>query len=151
MSELAVSELAASESAATTREGTQVATAEERMRILNLVEEGRVSAEEAARLLGAMGEREAPPQEPMHEMAAGAGGRWLRIRVTDTYSGHTKVRVSLPLAVVNAALKLGGRFVPELHDVDLAEIRQLIESGATGKLVEVDDEEDGEKVEIFVE
>jgi hypothetical protein len=132
-------------------EATAVTNPEERMRILKLVEEGKISPGEAARLLSAMdGDIEAT-QVPMAAPAVGVGGRWLKVRVTDTYSGHTKVNVNVPLVLVKMALGIGSRFVPEASGVDLNELRELVESGMTGKIVEVEDVEDGERVEVYVE
>jgi hypothetical protein len=46
---------------------------------------------------------------------------------------------------------MGARFAPEMEGFDLAQLAEMVKSGATGKLVEVQDREDGELVEIFVE
>jgi hypothetical protein len=43
------------------------------------------------------------------------------------------------------------RFAPEFEDFDMTELEELITSGVTGKLVEVTDADDGERVEIYVE
>ncbi len=126
-------------------------SAEERKRILRLVEEGRIDAAQAAELLSAMKEQDSNVQEPMAAPASRVGGRWLRVRVTDGATGRRKVSVNLPMSIVKLGLRVGGRFAPELHELDLSDLEDLIESGATGKIVEVDDAEDGEKVEIFVE
>ena len=40
---------------------------------------------------------------------------------------------------------------PELEDVDFDDIIEQIKSGAQGKIIEVEDVEDGERVEIYVE
>jgi hypothetical protein len=132
-------------------EDVAMTTAEERMRILNLVEEGRLDPDQAAQLLSAMGEQDATIQEPMAEPAARVGGRWLRVRVTDGVTGKRKVSVNVPMGIVKLALRIGTRFAPELNDIDMNELQELIDSGATGKIVEVDDSVDGERVEIFIE
>jgi hypothetical protein len=44
---------------------------------------------------------------------------------------------------------MGARFAPE--EIDLEEVMQALESGTEGKIVDVEDAEDGERVEIFVE
>jgi hypothetical protein len=43
------------------------------------------------------------------------------------------------------------RFAPEFDGFDMQELEGLLASGAVGKMVEVVDEEDGERVEIYVE
>jgi hypothetical protein len=71
--------------------------------------------------------------------------------VTDLSSGKNKVNVNIPMGLVNVAMKMGARFAPNVENVDYNELMQAIKSGASGKLVDVTDEEDGERVEIFVE
>jgi hypothetical protein len=77
--------------------------------------------------------------------------RWLRIRVTDQASGKQKVNVNVPMSLVNVGMKIGAKFFPQDEDFDLNEIYEAIKSGAEGKIVEVDDDGDGERVEVFVE
>ncbi len=119
---------------------------EERTRILQMVNEGKISAEEGARLLSALRE-----STPKGKSSGGTTGRWFRVRVTDVETGRTKVNVNLPLSLVNVAIKMGARFAPEINDIDWDELMQAIREGAEGKLVEVQDSEDGECVEVFVE
>jgi len=125
---------------------------EERLQILKMVEAGQLTAEEAAKLLAAMEagaekEQDSGPQPG----AAGQPARWLRIRVTDEATGKRKVNVNLPIGMVNVAMKVGSKFAPEIKDFNVDEIFEAIQRGAQGKIVEVQDEEDGERVEIFVE
>ena len=132
---------------------------EERLQILNMLQDGKIGADEAASLLSAletgMQREESSNRSVNMANMANLKGRWLRIRVTEGHGGKSKVNVNLPLGVVNAALKLGSRFVPELNDMDIDELRQeiheAVESGMSGKIVEVHDDEDGDHVEIFIE
>lgn len=59
--------------------------------------------------------------------------------------------MNIPIALVDVALKLGARFVPDTDEVDVEELRQAIRSGQQGKVLEAEDEEDQERLEIFVE
>ena len=122
-------------------------TAEERMQILKMIEEGKIAPEEGAKLLSALGQKNAPPRPP----APGTSARWFRVRVTDAATGKSKVNVNIPMGLVNVGLKMGARFVPENSDIDLEEVFEQIRSGAHGKIVEVTDDESGEHVEIFIE
>lgn len=129
-----------------------MATSDERLRILKMVEQGQISAEDGARLLEALGSADQPRLSASGSSAAPASSaRWLRVRVTDLSSGKNKVNVNIPMGLVSVGLKMGARFAPEMEGIDVDQITQLIRSGATGKLVEVEDREDGERVEIFVE
>ena len=117
---------------------------EEKLRILKMVEERKITAEEAARLLEAL-ESSGTPEHPA------SPGRMLRIRVTDLRTGKSRVNVSIPLKLVNIGLSLGARFSPKIEGLDWDELWQTIKSGAQGKLADVEDLEEGERVEIFVD
>ena len=128
-----------------------MATAEERMRVLKMIEEGKVTAKEGARLLGALGksDEQARRQRGSADSSADGGGRWLRLRVSDTRSGKTRVNLTIPIGLVNMGLAVGARFVPDVAELDVEEIRNALRSGLHGKILEVRDEE--ELVEIYVE
>jgi hypothetical protein len=55
------------------------------------------------------------------------------------------------MGLVNFGMKMGARFAPEMESMDLDEVMKAVKDGAQGKIVEVEDDEDGEKVEIYVE
>jgi hypothetical protein len=129
-----------------------MATVEERMKILKMVEEGKVSAEDGAKLLAALDDsrrntRTTPPPPP----GTTANGHWLHIRVTDVKNGRPKVNVNIPMGLVNVGLKMGAKFAPEVEGLDVQQIADAVNSGMTGKIIDVTDEEDGEHVEIYVE
>ena len=130
-----------------------MANAEERMKILKMIEEGKISADEGSKLLSALSETRrnvpTPPRPP--SMSGGSAPRWLRIRVTDTRTGRSKASVQIPLALVDAGMKIGAHFAPEVEGVDMSNVMEALRMGVTGKIIDVTDEEDGEHVEIFVE
>ncbi|MFN2224915.1 MAG: SHOCT-like domain-containing protein [Anaerolineae bacterium] len=123
---------------------------EERMQILNMVAEGKISAEEGAKLLSAL-EPERKKSHAVVSMTAPSKPRWFRVRVTDLETGKNKVNVNLPMSLVDVGTRMGARFAPELEDVDFEDIIEQIKSGAQGKIIEVEDSEGGERVEIYVE
>ena len=118
----------------------------ERMQILQMIQDGQVSASEGAKLLAALKTGSQASDAPER-----AEPRWFRVRVTDQRTGKTKVNVNLPLALVDVGIKMGARFLPEDEDLDFAEIAAAIRSGTQGKIMDILDEEDEERVEIFVE
>ena len=129
---------------------------EERLKILEMLQDGKINAEQAEGLLQALGEEKAERQAPSREEGSFFGGgsrgkRWFRVRVTDTDSGKTRVNVRMPLGVVTAGLKMGRRFAPEIEDLDISELMEMINEGAEGRVVDVYDDEDGEHVEVFIE
>ena len=124
-----------------------MATPDERMKILKMLEEGKLSAEEAARLLKALGKTK--PER--RSQPAGGGAKWLRVRVTDLKSGRPTVNVNLPMSLVSVGLKLGAQFVPDTEGIDFRQVQEALRAGLTGKIVDVEDIEEGQRVEIYVE
>ncbi len=55
------------------------------------------------------------------------------------------------MGLVNVGIKMGARFTPEVEGIDFDELVGSIRGGAQGKVMDVIDEEEGERVEIFVE
>jgi hypothetical protein len=135
-----------------------MATTEERMKILKMVEEGKISPEDGAKLLAALNESAddkarsgAGASSAYANVRSSSGARWLRVRVTDMATGKQKVSVNLPIALVSVGTKIAARFAPEAESLEINQIVEAIKSGAQGKIIDVMDEEDGEHVEIFVE
>jgi hypothetical protein len=126
-----------------------MATTEERMQILSMVAEGTITAEEGAKLLGALEPERKKDMRLVSESPSAP--RWFRVRVTDLETGKNKVNVNLPMSLVDVGTRMGARFAPELEDMDFNDIIEQVKSGAQGKLVEVEDLEGGERVEIYVE
>src|SRR3974377_539624 len=109
-----------------------MASAEERMQILKMIQEGKITAEEGAKLLQAWSASSKPDKRPPAPPPAGAPGdpRWFRVRVTDTRPGRNKVNVNIPMGLVNVGLKMGARFTPNMEGVNFEEIMTAIKSGA---------------------
>ncbi len=110
-------------------------------KIQKMVEEGKVSAEEG---------RRGPASSSNPGRGSGAG-RVLRIRVTDIATGRSKASVQIPVGLVDAGMKIGARFAPDVEGVDMAKVLDAIRAGATGKILDVTDDKDGEHVEISAE
>jgi hypothetical protein len=127
-----------------------MATVEERMKILKMIEDGKISAEDGAKLLAALSDSRKPGNPPAAP-PSGGDARWFRVRVTDLATGKTKVNVNIPMGLVNVGIKMGARFAPGLNSQQMEAIAEALKTGAVGKIVEATDEEDGERVEIFVE
>jgi hypothetical protein len=125
-----------------------MATTEERMQILKMIEEGKITAQDGAELLRALDQDKKIPPPPLRGASA---PRWFRVRVTDIATGRAKVNVNIPMGLVNVGIKMGARFAPEVDSIDYDDIMSAIQSGQQGKIMDVTDEEDGERVEIFVE
>jgi hypothetical protein len=127
-----------------------MATNEERMRILKMVEDGKLTPEEAARMLSALGG--AAPG--VSGQSRGPRARFLRIHIEDPKHGRPggRVNVRLPIPVVGALAKVVDRYAPPeaLQGVDIQELWRAIEQGEPGRVVDIHGE-DGEIVEITLE
>ncbi len=125
-----------------------MASSEERIKILQKIQDGKISPDDGAKLLEALnrsaGLRPTPPRPPNPV----EDGRYLRVRVTDVITGKAKVSVNLPLSLVDAGMSIASNFAPEIAHAD---IMGAIRDGLSGKIVDVIDEEDGEHVEIFLD
>jgi hypothetical protein len=118
-------------------------TDEERLQILKMIEGGQITAEEGAKLLAAL-------EEPSRGEKPGGSPRWLRVQVTDIRTGKRKVNVNLPLRLLDLGAKIYSRYGAP-GDIDVEGIAQAIKEGAQGKIVDAEDEVDGERVEVYVE
>jgi hypothetical protein len=125
-----------------------VSLGDERIRVLKLVQSGQISAEEGARLLEALksgAESAVEGETPV----AGREPRLLRVRISDLETGSQKLEFKIPWNLVSVGLDMGARFARE--EVRAEEFIKAVRSGQLGKIMEVVDEEDGERVEIFAE
>jgi len=116
---------------------------QEKFQILKMVQEGKVTADEALKLMEAL---EGPDTgAAMSKTAA----QWLRVRVTDSKTARPKVNVNLPLGLLSVVTKFVK--MEDMGGIDLNEIIRLVKEGARGKIVDVMDEEEGVHVEVVIE
>jgi len=78
----------------------------------------------------------------------------LRIKVFEGDSSKPKVNLNIPLTIV----KFIGNIVPDKvkikldeHKVNLDQVMEMVEKGEVGKIIEVEDKEENERVEIYIE
>lgn len=131
---------------------------EERRKILNMVAEGKLTPEEAERLLGVLSNSEGKGKK-----------RFFKVRVYERNSEKPKVRVDIPIAVLKLTAKIGSAFKSVLpasakvnmNGADIAldaftpemidRILDTLEDEEKYVLAEVTDEEKGEYVEVYIE
>ena len=119
---------------------------EERNRILTMLGEGQISAEDAVQLFDALAEEpvKAPPKERNHT---------LRVWITDMTTRSRKVNMTatLPLEVLHTGLQALGQMMPRLRAGRMEEIVYALEHGVSGRVMDLQDLEDGKRIEIFIE
>jgi hypothetical protein len=122
-------------------------TSPEKMKILEMLQEGKINTEEAATLLDAL-------EEDNGQETSSAPGKVLKIKVSDKQSGAVKVNMGLPLGFARFLKDLiptSERARIESQGVDLDAVFANLDSGVKGKLVDVEDEQDGHLIEIWIE
>ncbi len=125
-------------------------TSLERLKILKMIQENKITPNEGLQLLEALGEDKGACTAA--GMAINSkGARFLRVRVTDTNTGKQKVNIRLPLGVVNTGIKIGAKFSTQVQGLDEKQLTEMINSGEIGQIVDVMDDKDHEHVEIFLE
>ena len=122
---------------------------EERLKILQMIQEGKVSVEDGLRLMDALESTRRPARTPGYP--TGREARWLRVVVTDTSTGKPRVNLRLPVNVLGAGLKMGARFSTEVEGVQMDQIMDMVRAGFVGKVVDAYDDKDGEDVEVYLE
>ena len=119
---------------------------DERNRILNMIETGQITAVQAAQLLDTM--------LPAYEQYSGQmENRTVRIWMTDMSNNRRKMNMTatIPVYLVSMSLRLLTRMVSQLNDSTIQNVIRAIERGSTGRLLDLQDLEEGKRLEIFVE
>ena len=117
---------------------------EERRKILNMVQEGKITADEAARLLDALRDQMENAQQRKRKP------RWVRIRVTDAEGKRVRVNLTLPVGLVRAGLRAGGS-IAGMEGLNTGELEEMLNRGEVGHILDMQDTAGGERVEIFIE
>jgi DNA-binding transcriptional ArsR family regulator len=128
-----------------------------RLRILELLEQRKITAAEAAELLAALGERDR--ESKRHERTRWLAddlappsdrARWFRVRVTDERTGRVRSNVSVPIGMVGFGLNFARRFrgVRGVGMVD--EMFEAVRSGRRGTIFDVSND-GGERVQIVID
>jgi|HigsolmetaAR202D_1030399.scaffolds.fasta_scaffold35378_2 hypothetical protein len=121
-----------------------MATSDERLRILKLIEQGHVKADEGAQLLEALEERPERGRGSTRQQT-------LRIRVSDISNHRQKINVVIPVSLIDIGMKLGARLFPHGGGPTIEDIRRTIDSGITGRVFDIQDLDEGERLELFIE
>ena len=125
---------------------------EEKMMILKMLQEGKISADEAAKLLESVEslEKKAEKADNDGEIQKGQG-KFFRVKITDTDTGKSRANIRIPLSVLGIGVKFGAQFAPQVGGIEQEKIMEAINSGQIGQIMDVYDDKDGEHVEIFIE
>ena len=97
---------------------------EEKMMILKMLQNGKISAKEAAKLLESLdsGEKEGKKKKEH----ANRRGKFIRVKVTDTKTGKSRANIRVPINLLRVANKFGGKFNLDIDGVTIDEIQASI-------------------------
>jgi hypothetical protein len=125
---------------------------EERRRILEMLEQGKISAAEADELLAAL---EAPSRKEDFVGLGSERAPRLHIRITDIHSGRVKTDVVIPTGMLGRkwAKRLAHLFSghPHMGPPHMRGLEEAAKVGTKGTIVDVSDDRRGERVEIVIE
>lgn len=112
---------------------------DERLKILEMIAQGKITPEQGADLLGALDA----------EVVSSGPARWLYIRVSEPDIDKVHVNIRIPVSWASKALKFVKRFTRDV-EIDMDEISTAIQSGEPGEIIQVDTD-DGQLIEIWME
>lgn len=99
---------------------------EDRRQILGMLAEGKITADEADRLIAALGQPTGPYADPKPEVTP-ARAKYLRVVVdaNEPGEGPTKVNIRVPMQLLRAGVRLSALIPPQARDqVNAAMARQ---------------------------
>jgi len=133
-----------------------MALSEERQQVLHMVEQGKITADEGAKLLFALSEgqpaAEVRPEAPAETVVAGSGDD-VQVRIALASADGHVVTLVLPLQLARFALPLldlPHAAVLGEHGVDINRIREALRSGEPCDVLDYQDEESGHRVQIVI-
>ncbi|HNY84400.1 MAG TPA: hypothetical protein PKK82_06015 [Anaerolineaceae bacterium] len=128
---------------------------DEKMRILKMLEESKITAEQANELLSALASIDNAANVSGGDFGQSADtkqAKWLVVRVTDTLTGKKKTNLRLPVDVIRAAKRFGSaKGKLNIDDLELEDMSELLDAGMTGLVVDLMEEKSNEHVEVFLE
>jgi hypothetical protein len=90
---------------------------EDRKRILGMLGEGKITADEAERLLDAMGQSRAPAIGGSSSVKTNGAPKYFRVEVNaNDPDGPTKVNVRIPMQLLRAGVRLSALIPPRARD-----------------------------------
>jgi hypothetical protein len=121
---------------------------DERLAILKMIEAGKVTAEEGLRLLEALGRsrRGSARPDPRH----------LRLLVSELGTGRRRAQLNVPFSLVEIGLRLAARGMSRTvrlagQEMDVESLAAAIRDGGPGRVLDLTDDVENVRVEVFVE
>lgn len=134
---------------------------DEKLRILKMLENGTITATQAADLLATLQEENPITESPITNDGPVTRAKWMKILVIDRLSGEKKVNLRFPLALLpwnkmekGLNINLGNKTDENgnaAFQFDKETVMQMINKGEPGVIIDVEDEQSNERVLISLE
>lgn len=127
---------------------------DERLMILELLEKGKITAEEAEKIIACLTPAEKAATVETQNFTMENSGKerrahWMRIRVTEISTGKRKLSLLLPIFFLRFGISFTERRVKtEKERKGLQMGKAFFRNAVVGKVVDASDPEDDERVEI---
>jgi hypothetical protein len=138
----------------------RIIMSEEVLRILKMVEEGKIDSEKGTQLIEALNgrrEEEGVPVKALPGSNSNISREDLMMKIRVNEKNGNKVNVNLPIKVISGILSATGKLPINMQGVEGVDISgmtealiQAVNGGMVGKIVDVKSE-DGDCVEIIIE
>lgn len=119
---------------------------EEIKRILKMVEDGKISADQASELISALKDKETQSEQPKS-----SADKHLKVNIV-SHNGKN-VNIKLPIKFVKGIIKATGKLPVHINgnqEIDMKTISDAIENDITGRIVELTSNE-GDHIEVVIE
>ncbi len=126
---------------------------EEKLRILKMIEEGKITAEEGAKLMEAMDSSDSR-ETPSETKPDTGSGKTLIIKITEAETGRSKSDIKIPLIFGKAVTSLipkQARIKLNGEGIDIDELLSSMNSGKKGSILDLTDSDGEDRVEIYIE
>ncbi len=128
----------------------------EKMEILKMLEQGKINAEEAQKLLEALGDG-SQESIKMPKMNNNLKGKMFRIRILANDDDNVEVNVNVPISLLKLGIKMSssnmiqvnGTSGFQLSDEDVDAIMEAANNGEMGEIFTLDSEE--AKIKIYID
>ena len=123
---------------------------EEKLQILKMIEEGKITSQEGIELLEALNDNDR--EEISYDDRPKA--KWIKIKILET-DNKTNIDVTIPFSLIDVAMKIASKVSSDfnklgLSEDEISELFNAIKNGTYGKIVDIKGK-NGEMVEIVVE
>lgn len=112
-------------------------------RILKMLEEGKINSDQASELIDAVKEEKAVTKTDLKDK---------NLKINVLKEGKNKVNLSIPLRFAKAIMRATGKLPVKVHgvkEIDLNILKNAIENGSDGKILDFKTEE-GNYVEMII-